>query len=111
MKRVRVCIFDGGLAFVCVDEAQGFKPSDPTMAEVSPHVAYMRFHGRNSDTWEKPGASASERFDYYTGERLMGWLPRIRHLQDEGREAHLLFNTNEEDQGPVNAKALARLLG
>ena len=42
------------------------------VAEVTADVAYVRFHGRNYETWEKRGTTASERFDwYYQGEELM----------------------------------------
>ena len=37
-------------------------------------LRYVRFHGRNYGTWEKRGAAASERLDwYYRDEELTGW--------------------------------------
>ena len=102
---------ENGMAFVCVDEPQGFTSSAPPVAQVTAEVAYVRFHGRNNETWEKSGASASDRFDhYYTDAELMEWVPRIRHLQEEASEVHVLFNTNRDDQGPANARNLVRLL-
>ena len=99
------------LALVCVDEPQGFKSSVPPVAKVTADVAYVGFHGRNSETWEKPGTSASDRFDYYyRGDELMEWVPRIRHLEEEARGVRVLFTTNKEDQGPANARALAQVL-
>ena len=77
------------LAFVAVDEPQGFQSSVPPVAVATSDVAYVRFHGRNADTWEKRGATASDRFDYYyTDRELQEWVPRVRSLQAQAREVH-----------------------
>jgi len=103
---------DNKLAFVCVDEPQGFVSSVPPVAAATTDIAYARFHGRNQGNWEKPGQSVIDRFDwYYKDEELREWLPKIRTLQEEAREVHLLFNTNKGDQGPFNAIKLGRMLG
>lgn len=102
---------DNGLVFVCVDEPQGFASSLPPIAEATADVAYVRFHGRNAATWEAPGASASDRFDwYYTREEMGEWVPKIEALREQTRSVHALMNTNRGDQGPVNARLLASLL-
>ena len=41
----------------------------------------------------------------------MEWVPNIRRTQEETCEVHVLFNTNREHRGPVNAGRLERLLG
>ena len=47
----------------------------------------MRFHGRNRDTWQIRGRSASDRFNYLYDEAELGeWVPQIRSLAD--RAAH-----------------------
>ncbi|MFQ5860445.1 MAG: DUF72 domain-containing protein [Dehalococcoidia bacterium] len=103
---------DHKLAFVCVDEPQGFSSSVPPVARVTADIAYIRFHGRNRETWEAPARSSAERFDwYYSDEELEEWVPRIRSLEEEAAEVHVLFNTNNRDQGPHNAIRLGRLLG
>lgn len=102
---------ENGLTFVAVDEPQGFASSVPPVAEATSDLAYMRFHGRNAATWEAPGGTSAERFDwYYSEEEMAEWVPRIRALQEETRAVHALMNTNRGDQGPVNARLLARLL-
>ncbi len=99
------------LLTVCVDEPQGFDDSVPPLAEVTSDIAYVRFHGRNKATWKATGEKASERFDwYYKENELREWLPRIRSLQEEAEEVDILFNTNNQDQGPRNALLLAGLL-
>ena len=44
-------------------------------------------------------------------QELNEWVPRVRYLQEEAGEVHLLFNTNYQDQGVVNARKMASLLG
>ncbi|MBI2873120.1 MAG: DUF72 domain-containing protein [Chloroflexi bacterium] len=100
-----------GLSFVCVDAPQGFRSSMPPLALVTAPCAYVRFHGRNADTWKRRTGVSSERFDYwYAREELQEWVPRLRYLSENAREVHVLFNTNREDQGPVNARLLMGLL-
>jgi len=103
---------DNGLTFVCVDEPQGFQSSVPPVAVATTELAYVRFHGRNLNTWEKKGATVSERFNYYySEEELQEWLPPLRALQGVTRATNVLFNTNYQDQGVVNAQKLSGLLG
>ncbi len=99
------------LTFVCVDEPQGFASSVPPVAEATADVSVVRFHGRNTETWEKRGITASQRFDYfYERGEFEEWLPNVRTLQDRAAEVHLLINTNNYDQGPVNARLLLEVL-
>ena len=99
------------LAFICVDEPQGFTSSVPPVAEATADVALVRFHGRNRETWEKRGISASDRFDYYYARDELGeWLGPVRRLQERVSSVHLVMNTNNRDQGPVNARLLMDLL-
>jgi uncharacterized protein YecE (DUF72 family) len=102
---------DNGLAFVSVDEPQGFASSVPPIAEATADIAYVRFHGRNQASWEASGTAASIRFDwYYTREEMGEWVPRIEALREQTRSVHALMNTNRGDQGPINARLLASLL-
>jgi uncharacterized protein YecE (DUF72 family) len=99
------------LPYVCVDEPQGFKSSVPPVAEATADLALVRFHGRNADTWEKPGLTPSQRFDwYYKAEELQEWLPRIQLLAEKTNSVHLLVNTNHRDQGIVNARLLESII-
>ncbi len=99
------------LVFVSVDEPQVFPSSVPPIAKATIDMAYVRFHGRNRDTWEKRGAVASERFNYYySDEELKEWVLEVKTLQEATSTTHVLFNTNYQDQGVVNARKLAMLL-
>lgn len=103
---------DVGLTYICVDEPQGFPSSVPPVAAVTtPDLAYVRFHGRNAETWEKRTETSSERFDhYYTPAELDEWVPKIATLAEEAAEVHLIMNTNNFDQGPENGRLLERRL-
>jgi len=102
---------DNGLAYVSVDEPQGFPSSIPPVAEATAPLAIVRFHGRNAESWKKPGLTAAERFDYsYTLPELEEWLPKIGKLEEEAEEVHLLMNNCYGDKAVRNAADLAALL-
>jgi len=99
------------LAYVCVDEPQGFKSSVPPIAEATSDLGVIRFHGRNRDTWEKDGISAAERFNYlYSENDLREWAPKIRELAAKTRQLHVLFNNCYGDKAVVNARQTRMLL-
>jgi uncharacterized protein YecE (DUF72 family) len=100
-----------GLAFVCVDEPQGFKSSVPPIAATTADVGIVRFHGRKAETWEKKNVSPTERFDYYYSDgELSPWAGRIKDCAAGVTDVHVLFNTNNGDQGVANARLMAKLL-
>jgi uncharacterized protein YecE (DUF72 family) len=103
---------DNGLAYVSVDEPQGFPSSIPPVAEATAPLAIVRFHGRNAENWKKPGLTAAERFDYsYKLPELKEWLPKIKKLEEEADEVHLLMNNCYGDKAVRNATDLGELLG
>ncbi len=103
---------DNGLAYVAVDEPQGFPSSVPPVSAVtSSDLAIVRFHGRNAENWKKPGLSAAERFDYhYSKKELAEWVPRIRELAQGAGEVHVLMNNCYGDKAVRNAAEIADLL-
>ena len=103
---------ESGLAYVTVDEPQGFANSTPPLAAATAALAVVRLHGRNADTWESRTGAASDRFKYlYSEVELQEWIPRVRELAAQTREVHVLFNNNYEDWGMQNARRMAHLLG
>lgn len=99
------------IAYVCVDEPQGFKSSVPPVAAVTAPIAEVRFHGRNRENWEKRGISAAERFRYdYPVEELEEWVPRIETLAEKADTVHALMNNCYSDYGIRSARALSELL-
>jgi uncharacterized protein YecE (DUF72 family) len=102
---------EAGLAYVSVDEPQGFRSSTPPMAASTAPLAIVRLHGRNASTWEAKTKVASDRFNYlYADDELREWAPRVRELARQATAVHVLFNNNYEDQGVRNARRMAQLL-
>ena len=99
------------LAFVCVDEPQGFKSSVPPIAEATADTALVRYHGRNTQMWESKRATANQRFNYrYSEDELKEWVPKIKHLADKAKQVHVLFNNHYRDKAVSNARQMKILL-
>ena len=84
----------------------------PTIAAATHRVAYVRFHGRNAQTWNIRGAtSAADRFDWlYSADELAEWVEPLARLADEAEEVYVLFNNNRDDFAPRSAQILRGLL-
>jgi uncharacterized protein YecE (DUF72 family) len=105
-----------GLTLVVVDAPRSeAKNLIPTVVATTSPTAYVRFHGRNAETWNVRGGSAADRFDYlYSDEELEEWVEPMRELTREAEQVYALFNTNARTdgiaQGPANARRLAAVL-
>ena len=111
-----------GATHVVVDapRIEGAKNLVSTVLALTSPTLYVRFHGRNADTWNKRGGSASERFDYlYTAAELEEWVDPLRELAGQAQQAYAFFNNNATSpdgsggrmaQAAANAKELQRLL-
>jgi uncharacterized protein YecE (DUF72 family) len=122
-----------GFTYVTVDAPKtGGKNVLPTVVAVTSPTAFVRFHGRNAETWNKRTGSAAERFDYlYSEDELREWVPQLKELAGQSQTVYAMFNNNgrstmpptapleakenEKDgyvaQAPTNAQMLKRLLG
>jgi uncharacterized protein YecE (DUF72 family) len=111
-ERTMKFLTDNAIPYVMVDEPQGFKSSvPPVVAVTSPDLAVIRFHGRNSATWEKPNMSPAQRFRYlYDEDELADWVPRIQAAARESLETHVLMNNCYSNYGTTNASQIAALL-
>jgi uncharacterized protein YecE (DUF72 family) len=111
-----------GATNVIVDSPriEGAKNLSPTVFALTSPTVYVRFHGRNAETWNKRGGSASERFDYlYSTEELEEWVDPLRELAGQAQQAYAFFNNNATSpdgrggrmaQAAANAQELQRLL-
>jgi uncharacterized protein YecE (DUF72 family) len=111
-----------GATHVIVDapRIEGAKNLVSTVFALTSPTLYVRFHGRNADTWNKRGGSASERFDYlYSQGELEEWVDPLRELAGQAQQAYAFFNNNATSpdgrggrmaQAAANAKELQRLL-
>jgi uncharacterized protein YecE (DUF72 family) len=104
---------DNQMCNVVVDEPSEMPGSIPTVwAATNPKLAIFRLHGRNQETWNKPGlTAASERFNYeYTEQDLLDFRPHLLELTVVAETVHVIFNVNFEDQGVRGARAMQHLL-
>jgi uncharacterized protein YecE (DUF72 family) len=101
-----------GVVHTVVDGPQGFANCVPCVWEAThQQFALVRLHGRNQATWNVKSAASSSRFDYwYSSEELAALKPQILGLARKAQSVHVIFNTNNEDQGQVNARLMRQLL-
>jgi uncharacterized protein YecE (DUF72 family) len=102
---------DLGATYVCVDEPRVEAANVlPPLAAVTADTAYVRFHGRNSATWNTRAGSAAERFKYlYSLEELGEWAEPVRHLTERATTTYLMFNNCFADYAPKNAQQMLTL--
>jgi uncharacterized protein YecE (DUF72 family) len=100
------------IPYVAVDAPPGHATSMPPEHEVtSSALAVIRFHGRNHQTWDLPGAPPNLRFRYdYPDSELQEWVPRIREMERSAKEVHALMNNNYSNYSVKNAHRLEELL-
>jgi len=114
-KAARTLAFERelGVMHTVVDSPQGFANSVPAVwAATHPELALVRLHGRNHQTWNIRSVASSSRFDYwYSREELASLTDGVTQLARDVGQVHVLFNTNYEDQGQVNARLMRELLG
>ena len=80
---------------------EGAKNLAPTVVALTSPTAYVRFHGRNAETWNRRGGSAAERFDYlYSSVELREWVGPLRELSEQAEQAFALFNNNASSPSP-----------
>ena len=108
------------MTYVIVDAPRtGGRNVLPTVVATTTPTAYVRFHGRNAETWNKRVRSAAERFDYlYSEEELGEWVGPLAELSGRAENVYAMFNNNGRSvtggetiaQAPVNAQMLRKLL-
>ncbi|RJP27252.1 MAG: DUF72 domain-containing protein [Actinobacteria bacterium] len=98
------------LGFCCVDEPR-------LKGLVKPHViltgdiGYVRFHGRNYETWWDRQRQSWERYDYLYGEdELSEWVPGLQSLDDDAQRTYAIFNNHYRGKAPRNAAMLAGMV-
>jgi uncharacterized protein YecE (DUF72 family) len=97
------------LGFCCVDEPP-LKGLMPPIARATSSVAYVRFHGRNSQKWWDHD-QAWERYDYtYSTQELEEWVPRIKTLDAAAEHTFLFANNHWHGQAVDTARQLRLLL-
>lgn len=71
-------------------------------------VAYLRFHGYNTEGWRNPSAGKSERYDYlYTAGEIEQFASVIREKMNSFRDVFIYFNNHPSGKAARNAIDLA----
>ena len=98
------------IGLVSVDEPQ-FRTLPRPSSDVTSGIAYVRFHGRNYETWWS-GDNVT-RYDYlYTVEELGEWADRIVDVATNPNVKEVLsfFNNHRRGQAARNAKMFEAML-
>ena len=99
------------LAYVCVDVPSGFDSSLPPLTVATTDTAFVRFHGRNSEAWERGADAGDDRYSYeYRDADLEPWVPRLEKLAANARAVHVTFSGRTTDAAVRNARLLVRVL-
>jgi uncharacterized protein YecE (DUF72 family) len=102
---------DHQLSFVCVDAPSGFDSSLPPLTVATTETAFVRFHGRNADAWERGADTGDDRFPYdYRDADLEPWVPRLERLAGTARAVHVIFSGRNAEAAVRNARLLVRIL-
>lgn len=111
-ERTLELIRELGAVHVVVDQPAGFEDAVPAVwAATHEEYAMLRLHGRNAASWTPGAGGSSGRFDYvYSPAELAELARQAQQLARLARRTHVVFNTNHEDQGVVNARAFEQAL-
>ncbi|PMS21733.1 DUF72 domain-containing protein [Trinickia dabaoshanensis] len=103
---------ENGITHVVMDAPPDVTTRAQTVWEATnENLAIVRLHGRNAQTWNATGASASGRFNYdYTDDELLELSIPIRTLARQVTTTHVIFNNCFEDQGQRNGQSMMKLL-
>jgi uncharacterized protein YecE (DUF72 family) len=81
----------------------------PVMDVVTAPLAYVRFHGRNGETWW--GSDSASRYDYlYSEQELEIWADRVKTIAAHADKVLVFFNNHRRGQAVKNAKTFGGML-
>jgi len=101
-----VALRDAKLGWVSVDLPKLPNLPDSRMV-ISTDSAYIRLHGRNSETWYEGG---DRRYDYnYTDDDLKDWQAKIDSIRKKSSKAYVFFNNCYRGQAVRNAQKMIEL--
>jgi len=98
-----------GLYYCSVDEPElpGLMPSE---AHLSGDKGYVRFHGRNKQSWWR--GDSSSRYNYsYMRDELLGWLKDIKKMEPQTKRIYIFFNNCHAGHAAKSAILMKKLLG
>lgn len=85
-------------------------PFPPMVAGEADH-AFVRFHGRNTESWHKKEEYYGQRYDYdYSAEELDPWAKRLAELARAKRNVRVYFNNHVQGKGYRNAGTMEDMM-
>ncbi len=94
------------LASMDLPELKGLPP---VMDVVTAPLAYVRFHGRNGETWW--GSDSAARYDYlYSDLELEAWADRVNGIAARADRILVYFNNHRRGQAVANARTFTTVL-
>ena len=92
------------ISYCAVDEPR-LNGLVPPVAIATNNLGYVRFHGRNAESWWD--GDASKRYDYlYTQQELFDWLPKIETIEKSTDKTFVFFNNCHNGQAATNAQMM-----
>ena len=108
LPEVSRMLSDHAIGYVCVDEPP-LGHMLPPQEIVTSDTGYVRFHGRNSETWWDQ--NKGNRYDYrYSKSELEDWKSRIYRILTQVKKLYLFFNNCHHGHAPENAFELSDIL-
>ena len=96
------------ISFCSVDMPQ-IEGLIPPVVRATTRLGYVRWHGRNADTWWK--GNRDERYSYnYSVEELKDWLKKLRKLAGKTDKILGFFNNCHLGNAAFNAKMMEEML-
>lgn len=83
------------VAFANIDQPQVSHSMPSTSILTHPFLAYLRLHGRNSETWFATEAGVAERYDYdYSPAEYEKYFEMIREVKKKNGAIYIIFNNH-----------------
>jgi uncharacterized protein YecE (DUF72 family) len=83
------------VAFANIDQPQLSNSMPSTNILTHHEIAYLRFHGRNSESWFAAEAGVAERYDYdYSQEEYEKYFEMIQEVQKSNGVIYIIFNNH-----------------
>ncbi|MCG7339460.1 DUF72 domain-containing protein [Staphylococcus sp. ACRSN] len=100
---------------VC-DEPQVGQGSIPLVNRITNEIAFVRYHGRNTNGWTKKDmtdeAWRDVRYLYdYNDRELMDLVNKVKILEHKAKKVYVVFNNNSGGHAAKNAKTYQQMLG
>lgn len=103
----------GGLGYSLahIDLPGAWDHPPPRFTPTGP-IGYLRLHGRNAQTWFKPGVGRDQRYDYlYTPSEVGALAIRADEISQEVDQTWVVTNNHFEGQAMANAVEFKWLFG